>query len=142
MQVGELVQAARQTQASIDALKAAAQQVLQTVVKSPPLGLNGHATPPAAPGKTEPWIPVIFDLLARWQDSGSSEDFPLPELHRRTRAAVPHLTIGQFHDGLRRLHDQEQIYLHPWTGPLCEMPEPSFALLIGHEIAYYASIRK
>ena len=57
---------------------------------------------------------------------------------------MPHtatLSIGQFHDGLRELHDREQVYLHPWTGPLYAMPEPAFALLIGHEIAYYASQR-
>ena len=32
--------------------------------------------------------------------------------------------------------------VHPWTGPMYEMPEPSFALLVGHEVAYYASYRK
>ena len=55
---------------------------------------------------------------------------------------VPAPTIGHFHDSLRRLHEQEKIYLHPWTGPLYEIPEPPYALLVGHEIAYYASIRK
>ena len=39
-------------------------------------------------------------------------------------------------------HDLGKIYLHPWTGPLYDIPEPPYALLIGHEIAYYASIRK
>jgi hypothetical protein len=39
------------------------------------------------------------------------------------------------------LHDREQVYLHPWTGPLYAMPEPAFALLIGHEVAYYANLR-
>jgi hypothetical protein len=42
---------------------------------------------------------------------------------------------------LRSLHDRERIYLHPWTGPLYALPEPAFALLIGHEVAYYASLR-
>ena len=32
-------------------------------------------------------------------------------------------------------------HLHPWTGPLYALPEPAFALLVGHEVAYYASIR-
>ena len=53
----------------------------------------------------------------------------------------PSLTIGQFHDSLRRLHEMEKIYLHPWTGPLYEIPEPACALLVGHEVAYYASVR-
>jgi hypothetical protein len=62
-------------------------------------------------------------------------------VYRRLRDAHRPLTIGQFHDGLRQLHEDEQIYLHPWTGPLYAMPEPAFALLIGHEVAYYASER-
>jgi hypothetical protein len=65
----------------------------------------------------------------------------LPELFRRLRDAYPSLTVGQFHDRLRLLHRGEKIYLHPWTGPLYELPEPACALLVGHEIAYYASLR-
>jgi hypothetical protein len=62
-------------------------------------------------------------------------------LFGQARQASPGLTIGQFQDGLRRLLDAGHIYLHPWTGPLYDIPEPPYALLIGHEIAYYASIR-
>ena len=54
-------------------------------------------------------------------------------------AAVPELTIGAFHDTLRALQTAGDIYLHPWTGPLYDIPEPPYALLVGHEVAYYAS---
>ena len=40
------------------------------------------------------------------------------------------------------LHETSQVYLHPWTGPLYDIPEPPYALLVGHEVAYYASVRK
>jgi hypothetical protein len=63
-------------------------------------------------------------------------------LYRRAQAAAPGLTIGAFHDALRRLRDAGSIHLHPWTGPLYALPEPPLALLVGHEIAYYASIRQ
>ena len=79
--------------------------------------------------------------LARWRDAGASGDCPLVELYRRLAAEAPGLTIGRFHDTLRTLHDRGLIYLHPWTGPLYELPEPAFALLAGHEVAYYASLR-
>jgi hypothetical protein len=79
--------------------------------------------------------------LAAWHDGGALGDCPLPELFRRLRPAQPALTIGQFHDRLRVLHQDAAIYLHPWTGPLHELPEPAFAFLVGHEIAYYASLR-
>ena len=51
------------------------------------------------------------------------------------------MTVGRFHDALRQLYEMNRVYLHPWTGPLYEIPEPLYALLAGHEIAYYASPR-
>ena len=92
----------------------------------------------------------IFESLMRalvkhlecWRAGDILDDCPLPELYRRARQACPTLTIGQFHDGLRALQELEQIYLHPWTGPLYDIPEPVLALLVGHEIAYYASTRR
>lgn len=83
----------------------------------------------------------VSDQLAAWVDVGSLGDCPLPELFRRLQVHDADLTIGVFHDRLRLLHQGGKIYLHPWTGPLYEMPEPAYALLVGHEIAYYASLR-
>jgi hypothetical protein len=135
-QVDELVATAQQTRAHFAALQAAAERVLQHLHQAPPPGT--YPEPPAA----EPaWTGALLDHLTRWQASRQAEDCPLPELFARTGAAAPGLTIGRFHDGLRQLHDQEHIYLHPWTGPLHALPEPPYALLVGHEIAYYASRR-
>ena len=49
--------------------------------------------------------------------------------------------IGEFHDCLRQLYADGTITLPAWTGPLYALPEPQYALLIGHGIAYYASLR-
>ena len=107
--------------------------------------MNGSATllapPPSAAMATDVLIAEVKSKLAEWHAAaGASEDCPLPELFRQIEAAGV-TSIGQFHDGLRLLHDDRMIYLHPWTGPLYSLPEPAFALLVGHEIAYYASIR-
>jgi hypothetical protein len=126
-QLGELVHAARQAQASLDALKEVVRRVLAQ-------------QPPAAP-QAEDWLPAALACLERWRAGGASEDCPLPEMYRELCSGRPALTVGQFHDGLRRLHEQGQIYLHPWTGPLCDLPQPALALLVGHVIAYYASLR-
>lgn len=87
---------------------------------------------------------LISDIkcrLAEWHAGAeASQDFPLPALFARLESTGK-VTIGQFHDALRQLHDDHQIYLHPWTGALYAMPEPAYALLVGHEIAYYASAR-
>jgi len=89
-------------------------------------------------------VPVIDaaveSALSRWQ-AEAGEDCPLPELFRQVELVRSDLTPGRFHDALRRLHTAGRIYLHAWTGPLDTMPEPAYAVLIGHDVAYYASGR-
>jgi hypothetical protein len=101
--------------------------------------LLGHITPKQI---AESLVQAIRKHLQSWQAADGLEDCPLPELYHTARRTYPTLTIGLFHDSLRTLHENEQIYLHPWTGPLYEIPEPALALLVGHEIAYYASMRR
>jgi hypothetical protein len=100
--------------------------------------------PAPSPGERQPTERALegrlLGQLQKWRASDAPEDCPLPQLYRQA-AGDPPVTIGQFHDALRRLHERSQIYLHPWTGPLYEIPEPPFALMVGHEIAYYASLR-
>jgi len=33
------------------------------------------------------------------------------------------------------------VLFHPWTGTLYSIPEPEFAFLVGHEVAYYVSLK-
>jgi hypothetical protein len=138
-QLTELVASARQTHSSLEAFKALAEKVLQQVRSQGATPLPCDRT--AAPNGAETWAAAALAYLTRWRDGGASEDCPLPELFRVARQAYPKLTVGQFHDGLRQLNEQGRIYLHPWTGPLYDLPEPPYALLTGHEIAYYVSLR-
>lgn len=82
---------------------------------------------------------ILRTLNLRRSDAG--EDCPLPQLFSQVEMTEANVTIGSFHDALRRLHQAGEVYLHPWTGPLYRVPEPRFALLIGHEVVYYASAR-
>jgi hypothetical protein len=84
----------------------------------------------------------LLQELERWQQADACEDYPLPNLYRHAAGHTSGLTIGAFHDVLRRLHESGKVYLHPWSGPLYELPEPPYALLVGHEIAYYASLKQ
>jgi hypothetical protein len=135
-QVTQLVATAQKWQNGIGELAATIEQVLEQALRPSP-----GSGPALSANGSETWLAAVFALLVEWRSSPRSSDCPLPELYRRAAPVWPGLTIGHFHDGLRRLHDQQKIYLHPWTGPLYELPEPAFALLIGHEIAYYASTR-
>jgi hypothetical protein len=135
-------------QQGLDALKTNVEKILQQTCRAEAsaerggmkalfAGFRQETDPPAASRSASDASAALLSELARWQESVASEDCPLPHLYREAAAE----SIGQFHDALRRLHDQGKIYLHPWTGPLYDIPEPPYALLIGHEIAYYASIR-
>jgi hypothetical protein len=140
--VAELVTVVQQWQSGLGALQGVVEKVLRQIQSGPAPTLSAAAVGPAP--STNGSQTSTVDLLAclhQWQTSGAPGDCPLPELYRRLKPAAPALTIGQYHDSLRHLHEQEKIYLHPWSGPLYEIPEPAYALLVGHEIAYYASSR-
>lgn len=129
------IESVNQNRHYLDGLRGHAERVLnhlqmpETIL--PPWAKNGHAIDPQA---------KIMELLRSWQESGKIGDYPLPELYEKTRTAWAKLTVGEFHDALRELHGRRAIYLHPWTGPLHELPCPAAGLLVGHEIAYYASL--
>jgi hypothetical protein len=81
-------------------------------------------------------------ILARLAEHRGPTDCTLPELFRalvsEPRGAP---TLGEFHDCLRELCAEGAISLHAWTGPLYAMPDPQFALLNGHSVAYFASLK-
>ena len=82
----------------------------------------------------------IFILLKEWSDSGRAGDCQLYYLYQLLTPLCPGITPGAFHDALRNLRQKKLIELHPWTGPLYEIPKPELALMAGHEIACYASL--
>ncbi len=146
----------REMQRSLDGIRSAVEQILPRLVAGGGAGQNGtnhdgvnmngiavlnSPQPPTRSTASDGLMADVREKLAEWHAAaGASEDCPLPELYRRLEKAGS-VSIGQFHDCVRRLHDEQIIYLHPWTGPLYALPEPAFALLVGHEIGYYASIR-
>jgi hypothetical protein len=141
-EIALLTGAAQQMTASLDAFKASAEKIMSAVAAKSDLALT-HAnwlSKAKENGTTATDLcPAVLSHLTRWRAAAPTEDCPLPELYRRLRPAA--VTIGQFHDALRTLHDRAQIYLHPWTGPLYEIPDPALALMVGHVLAYYASPR-
>jgi len=130
-QLCDWIAVAKQSQVSLEGIRNLAAAVLQRLdtPRIPHGSQNGTAHVDAAT--------TIMRHLEQCCESDPGRDCPLPHLYRQQKG----VTIGQFHDALRRLHAEQRIYLHPWTGPLSELPEPPLALLVGHEIAYYASTR-
>lgn len=171
-EVGELLDTARHMADSLQSLKDAVARVLPRVtanrvpqpnpptpfplreggdvfLPSPSRGGAGGGVPSTngtavleAPAVTE-LAGAVLARLTDWAASANAgEDCPLPELYRSLTTRDPAPTIGEFHDCLRQLHADGAVYLHPWTGPLYALPEPAYALLVGHGVAYYASLRE
>jgi hypothetical protein len=136
LQVAELITLGAKVQQGIEAFQENVNKILEEAHK--PSGIN---LSPFSVNGSEIWEAAAIAFLREWCAGRDSSDCPLPELYRQTQSTVPDISIGHFHDGLRKLHDRQKVYLHPWTGPLYELPEPHLALMIGHEIAYYASAR-
>lgn len=156
-EVGELLATARRMAESLQGLKDAVARVLPTVsaarVQPTPLtsGRGEEELPlPFSPltsgrgaggvGLCAPTFTLAPAVVAHLRARTAATDCPLPELFRAVAQNAP-LTIGEFHDCLRQLHTDGALSLPAWTGPLYALPEPQFALLIGHGIAYYASLR-
>jgi hypothetical protein len=131
-QLREQIEWVKRSQLEIAALKRLAERLLEKLAAD-----GAFQAPSVAPDlKT-----VLLSALEGSPASPAAADCTLSEWFTRARAALPMLTIGAFHDALRDLHARGEIYLHPWTGPLYELPEPAYALLVGHEVLFYASAR-
>lgn len=167
-EVGELLDTARRMAESLQGLKEAVARVLPAVSAtriSAPVSrgpqasegsfgacLSGSRLPsehlqldpvPTAIAVLDPHPEPDFEpaIRARLADWSGPTDCPLPELFRSLALHDSPPTIGQFHDCLRKMRAEGTLSLHSWTGPLYTMPEPAFALLVGHDVAYYASLK-
>ena len=144
--VSELAVTTAKMAAGLVSLRTLVEQVLPRLSNHPVMNgtpMNGLLAPPrpSVTAATDALIADVKARLAEWHAAaGASQDCPLPDLYRKLESAAT-VSVGLFHDALRQLHDDHQVYLHPWTGPLYALPEPAFALMVGHEVAYYASIR-
>jgi hypothetical protein len=50
----------------------------------------------------------------------------------------PRLSVMDFHEGLRRLHERRTIRLQAADG-LADLPQPEYALFDGGKVLYYAA---
>ena len=130
-------------------LKTAVAAVLPRVTAAPvdrtgplPREATMTAVTAAGPRAATDLAGPLLGRLADWSLSAQAgQDCPLPELFRSLSTLEVPPTVGQFHDALRALAAAGRVYLHPWTGPLYALPEPEYAVMHGHNVAYYASRR-
>ena len=79
-----------------------------------------------------PWAMEALEYLDQRSATGAQGDCPLPELFHALRGRIPDLTLSDFHDGVKRLHDVRAAKLAPAT----EVPEPEFAVVVEGRLMY------
>jgi hypothetical protein len=83
------------------------------------------------------WLNSAVDFARQYRQKNPLGSCPLPELFRGV-AEPAGMSIGQFHDGVRQLVRERRLRLHPWTGPMYQLKDEQYALMLGQEIKFYA----
>jgi hypothetical protein len=118
--------------AKLDALSQRIEEALRR------LETKGPNLPPTVT-TAAPWATEALTYLDHRRLTGANGHCPLPELFAAMAAHNPDLSIGSFHDGLRRLQRERVLRLAPFEGAPNELPQPEYAVLDGATLLYYAT---
>jgi hypothetical protein len=128
---GRLADNARKWHERLEALARRVEDTLRRIEQAvPPL--------PADVLQAHPWAVDAINYLDRRKAGGASGDCPLPELFAALRRGHPCLSVGAFHEGLKRLHERHALRLRSANGTT-PMEQPEFALLDGDAVLYGAA---
>lgn len=99
---------------------------------------------PSRPVETKKNLAGLADkVVERVEDfvrRNPSQSYSMPQLYRDV--IEPNgVSVGEYHDMLRRLSREGRVRLIEWTQPLRTMPDERFALIAGGEIRYYVRIK-
>jgi hypothetical protein len=86
------------------------------------------------------WGDEVVRLAAEQKQRNPFQRLTLPQLFEKLHAKYSNLTLGQFHDGIRRMHDQRRIRLGPYTQALATLDDPRNALFLDREVKYYVEL--
>jgi DNA-binding PadR family transcriptional regulator len=126
--------------AVLKSLSGAIQDVLEKVKNAPPPTLavgpqfngngstNGHA----------PADEVQRQIITRIRNHSIHNPITLPELFKELNARWPELSLGEFHDCVRRLWKQGQIKLGPYTRSYGVIASDYEAMFLDGQVMYYA----
>lgn len=127
-----LAEESRRFQTRLDALTQRVEEALRR------LEAKGPNLPPGITAEA-PWASDSLSYLDHRRQTGANGHCPLPELFAALAANYSELSIGKFHDGLRRLQRERVLRLTPFAGAANDMPQPEYAILDGANVLYYAS---
>jgi hypothetical protein len=143
--VGEALRPVEAAQATLRLLQANITNVLE---KTKPIDAEeltrklaaGKQVSETASARSENWAGEVVRLVTEQKQRNALQRLTLPQLFERIRARKPDLTLGQFHDGLRRLQDERRIRLSPYTQALATLDDPRNALFLDREVKFYVEL--
>jgi hypothetical protein len=89
---------------------------------------------------TSGWLEEVVPFVAAQKHLNSFDRPNLKQLYENLRQTHPTLTLGEFHEGLRGLHQQRRIRLDPYTQALATLQDPLHALYLDREVKYYVDL--
>ena len=84
---------------------------------------------------------AVLAAVRRGQTRNKLGTATLSGVFKALQACNQALTIGQFHDALRRLQAGGKIRLTPWTQAMYQLTDPETCLLCGREIMAFVEVR-
>lgn len=119
----------------------AVEKAVERASKQPAIPVPSPTPPKESPmSGSNAWTKEIEQFLVTRRENGTVGDCTLPELFTFLRQREPELSIGHYHDALRKLHTEDRIRLSGWSGPLENLPQPNLAMFIAHKVMYYARL--
>ena len=86
------------------------------------------------------WLDEVVSFVAAVKKQNSFARPTLPQVYEELKKTRPDLSLGQFHDGLRTLHQQRRILLGPHTQNLATIPDVRNALYLDREVKFYVDL--
>lgn len=86
-----------------------------------------------------PWGEAALAYLDHRSAAGAGGSCSLAELFHAVRQVTPALTVPEFHDGLRRLHDTRAVRLSGNSTLPGLRTDPEYAMLVGSELCSFVS---
>lgn len=102
--------------------------------------LNAASVGSAPTVAKEDWSEDVVRLVVEQKQANPFQRLTLPQVYERLRARHTDLTLGEFHDGLRRLHRAQRIRLGPYTQALATIDDGQNALYLDREVKYYVEL--
>jgi hypothetical protein len=99
---------------------------------------EAHPAVPPELAEAYPWAADALAYLDGRRSAGAAGECPLPELFAALARPHPGLSVGAFHEGLRRLHERRVLRLLPAPG-LGDLSQPEYALLRDGAVLYFAA---